>query len=57
MLSLASGRYALRFGIAVALLASAQMVLAVESVKTVDEAVAASKKTGKPILTILGSET
>lgn len=49
--------FSLRAGaLLLALLAMAQAAVA-DSVKSVDEAVAASKKTGKPILAVLGSKT
>lgn len=58
MKSLASHGFALRFVAPLAaVFALAPFAAAAESCKTVDEAVAASKKTGKAIFTLLGSET
>lgn len=58
MISLASGGHSLRFAVAFAVtLAWANVTQAAESAKSVEDAIAASKKSGKAILTLLGSET
>lgn len=58
MRSLASGGLVARLGMAMAVsLALSAVAGAAESAKSVDEVLAASKKSGKAILTLLGSET
>lgn len=58
MRSLASGGSIVRLAMAMAVsLALSPGARGAESAKTVDEALAASKKSGKAILTLLGSET